>query len=372
MSQLHAAARDRKAWKKEKLPVGSYLRHAQKKSGRGAMELAREFMGLHLGRGKLTLPEYIEYRVYETTDCDRAEKEQFITNTLHWPIAFACCDRTWMASTEDKWLCSHILSRSSIATPETLAVIDKTDRAYPGTRKISTVEGLREFATSPGMAPCFGKEIRGICSFGAFLILEADDERVHLKGEGWQDYETFLHEFIGDTPYLIQALERNHSFFNKYTDNLATVRVCVLVEKDKVKTPFSVLKLPSKDNLADSFWRPGNLSCNLDPENGEILTVRSKNCVETVDHSEHPETGARLLGEKLPLWDEVMDLVQRCAPIFHPVRYQSMDVAITENGPVLIEINSGGGFDLPQLASGKGFLTDEVREFFRSCGYRKL
>ncbi|MEK9661332.1 MAG: hypothetical protein VW644_06305 [Alphaproteobacteria bacterium] len=46
-----------------------------------------------------------------------------------------------------------------------------------------------------------------------------------------------------------------------------------------------------------------------------------------------------------------------------------MDIAITRDGPVLIEINTGGGFDLPQLASGEGFLTDEVGEFFRACGY---
>jgi hypothetical protein len=65
-------------------------------------------------------------------------------------------------------------------------------------------------------------------------------------------------------------------------------------------------------------------------------------------------------------------LAHRCAPIFQPVRYQSMDIGITQAGPVLIEINTGGGFDLPQLASGEGFLTDEVRDFFRACGYRKF
>jgi hypothetical protein len=49
-----------------------------------------------------------------------------------------------------------------------------------------------------------------------------------------------------------------------------------------------------------------------------------------------------------------------------------MDIAITQEEPVLIEINTGGGFDLPQYASGAGFLTEEVRNFFQSCGYEKL
>jgi hypothetical protein len=49
-----------------------------------------------------------------------------------------------------------------------------------------------------------------------------------------------------------------------------------------------------------------------------------------------------------------------------------MDIALTSDGPMLIEINTGGGFDLPQLASGRGFLTDDVCEFFRTCGYDKV
>ena len=41
-----------------------------------------------------------------------------------------------------------------------------------------------------------------------------------------------------------------------------------------------------------------------------------------------------------------------------------MDIAITPAGLMLIEINTGGSFTLPQFASGRGFLTDEVRAFF--------
>ena len=71
------------------------------------------------------------------------------------------------------------------------------------------------------------------------------------------------------------------------------------------------------------------------------------------------------------MWDRVLDLADRCAPIFQPFD-QSMDIGITQAGPVLIEINTGGGFDLPQLASGEGLLTEEVRDFFRACGFSKL
>lgn len=368
----NAVIRDQAERDKSKPTLLDYLRHAQKKSGRKPMDLLREFLRLNRGAGKLTLPEYVQYGVYDKTRYRPEDQARFITNTLHWPITHVCCDMTWQATTEDKWLCSHILARSEIAVPQTLAVIDKTERTYPGTRKISTAQQLRDFVTAQDVSPFFAKENRGICSFGAFLVLGADDKAVHLQGQGWVAYDVVMDKFVGTTPYLLQRLVRNHSFFDRFTESLATIRVCVLVTKSGVKIPFAVLKLPSRDNVADSFWRPGNLACKLDPATGQVLTMRSKNPLETVDHAAHPETGAVLLGEVLPMWGRVLDLASRCALVFHSVRYQSMDIAITEQGPVLIEVNTGGGFDLPQLATGEGFLTDDVRHFFRECGYAKV
>ena len=136
------------------------------------------------------------------------------------------------------------------------------------------------------------------------------------------------------------------------------------------KVPFAILKLPGKGRNSDHFWRKGNLACDIDPQTGLVLRARTKDPLGTTDYTDHPETGTQLVGETLPLWDDVLALAHACSLIFAPVRYQSMDVAITPDGPMLIEINTGGGLDLPQLASGRGFLTDEVQEFFSACGIR--
>ena len=105
---------------------------------------------------------------------------------------------------------------------------------------------------------------------------------------------------------------------------------------------------------------------------GAERTACTKDALGTAGHETHPATGTPLVGETLPEWDRVLDLARTCAPIFAPLRYQSMDIAITPEGPLLVEINTGGAFNLPQLASGRGFLTDPVREFFRDCGYPKV
>src|SRR3546814_11007090 len=69
-------------------------------------------------------------------------------------------------------------------------------------------------------------------------------------------------------------------------------------------------------------------------------------------------------------WQEVRRVNDACARLFAPVRYQSLDIALTDAGPVVVEVNVGGSFVLPQMASGQGLLTEETRDFFVGCGWK--
>jgi hypothetical protein len=64
-----------------------------------------------------------------------------------------------------------------------------------------------------------------------------------------------------------------------------------------------------------------------------------------------------------PHWRELRKIKEACARLFAPVRYQSLDMATTQVGFLLVEVNTGGGIDLRQLASRSGFLSKDVRKF---------
>ena len=161
MERDHAVTRDSRGFEGVEVGRAEYMRHAVKKSGRRPIELAREFLRLNRGRGRLPFSEYVQYGVYDTARHEPEDQSRFITNRLHWPITASCCDMTFQAVTEDKWLFSNTLAKSGIRFPRTLAVIDRGDRSYPGTRKISTVDELRDFATSGDALPFFAnKDLR--------------------------------------------------------------------------------------------------------------------------------------------------------------------------------------------------------------------
>ena len=68
----------------------------------------------------------------------------------------------------------------------------------------------------------------------------------------------------------------------------------------------------------------------------------------------HPDTGCRLVTCAVPLWAVARDLALDAAPFFHGIRVQAWDVALTEGGPMLIELNLVGDVNLPQHAFDKG------------------
>ena len=353
-------------------PLADYMRHAVRMSGRSVLSIVRESLALQRGPGRLPFREYVQLGLYRPS-LDDAERRRFLSESLHWPIVDCVNDFTWQAATEDKWLCASLLERFDIPTVPVLAVIDLGGRPWPGMRVLEDARSVSDFMREHlARGALFGKVNRGLASHGVFLATSADARSLHLEGEGEVAWDAFFARFVKTEPCLLQPLISNHSFFDRFTTRAATVRVYCLRTSDGLRIPFTVLKLAAADQIADNFWRSGNLACEIDGGTGRILRACIQHPLGAVEHQEHPGTGAVLVGETLPFWSQVLDLAREVSAIFGPVRYHSLDIAIGESGPVVVEVNTGGSFTLAQTACARGFLTDEVREHFRACGYRKV
>src|SRR3546814_243286 len=203
-------------------------------------------------------PEYFDYNLYDDSLYDAAAKERFITERLHWPITNLCSDITWRAATEDKWLSYKLLQHLGAATPQTLAVIDRSGRAFGPDRHIASAQALRDFLAGSDF-PLFAKPNASLRSLGVFMIEGYGNGMLRLDGGREATVEEVLDRMIGDTCYLLQAVVRNHAQIRSYASALATVRLVNLVAGDRVTTLATALKIPGGDNIADNFWRVGNL-----------------------------------------------------------------------------------------------------------------
>lgn len=66
-------------------------------------------------------------------------------------------------------------------------------------------------------------------------------------------------------------------------------------------------------------------------------------------YTNHPTTGARILGVQLPFWEETVNMLKRASERVPSVGYIGWDVALTPNGPILIEGNTTPGYKYYQI-----------------------
>ena len=343
------------------------IEQAARETGLPLDEVLTRFRELAEGPGRLTADEYIRNGLHLPNRYSDAERAAFLSSDLHWPIVTRVCDMSWYGAVDDKWLCQSILAGASVPVPVTLAVTDRTKRQFPGTPTLRSAADLAGFLFQRKGRPFFAKPVRGIGGHGAILISRVDGTRVHVEGHGAMEPAAFW-DALGPVPYLFQDILENHPVLAKLASHLATIRLNVFVYDDMVTLAFAVLKLPAAGNVLDSPLRPGNIVCDVADPEGVIRSIVTSTGTDRVSHALHPETGAPMLGLALPYWAELRKIAAMAALVFAPLRYQSMDIAITPTGPVVVEVNAGGSLGMVQRATRAGFLQPHVRHFLTVCG----
>lgn len=103
------------------------------------------------------------------------------------------------------------------------------------------------------------------------------------------------------------------------------------------------------DNMA-----AGNIAAAVDSETGVVVSGAVYSDMTKPPVERHPATGVKIKGFKLPYWRETIEMVKKAALTNKSNRSIGWDVAITDEGPELIEGNHDWCKLLWQLPEGRG------------------
>ncbi len=128
-----------------------------------------------------------------------------------------------------------------------------------------------------------------------------------------------------------------------------TYRICTVLEQGEAHVLYFFVRIGVAGRTVDNL-HAGGLACPVDLETGVITAPGySVYMGEPRTHLVHPDSKHPLEGFQMPMHKEAMALVCEAAKRVPQVGYVGWDLAITDNGPVLIEGNPFPGHDILQL-----------------------
>ncbi|TVQ41239.1 MAG: hexapeptide transferase [Wenzhouxiangella sp.] len=210
----------------------------------------------------------------------------------------------------------------------------------------------------------FYRAYREFCRHGLWSLRELQDDSVLVQRILAQHEKLVFKDATGNcgtSVCIVPSAERSapdltrwmsdngfdmvESFIEQHPDMQAlspsgvnTVRIFTLLDEQGAYHALGCRLRISVDSPVDNL-AAGNLAAPIDEETGQISGPGIYSDITRKPESSHPVTGVSIEGFQVPYWAETLELVKQ-ASLKHPQnRSIGWDVAITENGPGLIEGN---------------------------------
>lgn len=307
----------------------------------------------------------VEYDSYGLADLSWAEKTQYLGARAIDAMA-SINDRRAGILTRDKLVTYALLRSHDIPFPAVRAVAHPT-RGFPGARALHSVEAMAAYLENDAEFPVFVKPNAGNGGFGSVIADGYADRRLQLRDGSTSDIGAYYDRWLFKDGLIFQALASPHPDIAAVIGpRLATARVFVLALDSGPVLHRAALRIPVGTSMIDNFQHgtSGNLLAAIDLEQGVLVDVVGKRGGKLKTVADHPDTGRPLIRMPVPDWEAAKHLCLGAAPLFPGVRLQSWDIAFTDDGPQVIELNCAGDFDVLQLAERRG-IADE--DWWRLC-----
>ena len=146
----------------------------------------------------------------------------------------------------------------------------------------------------------------------------------------------------------MEEFVKQHRETAKFSNDVSvnTIRILSVLENSKCYVPYAVMRIGGGKNPLDHIHNGGLLG-PVDPATGKIFSAAVD--YEGELHEVHPLTGETIKGFEIPYWEEVKKLIGKATKLYPTVGFVGWDVAILEDGPILIEGNTYPAADNVQL-----------------------
>lgn len=259
---------------------------------------------------------YVDYNLYEMYKMNKDERKTVVTRGINNEIIKKYNDMTYAYKFEDKALFNNLFNK--YLNREWIYIKESSIEDFK-----KYLKGKKEIIVKPLSLSC-GKGV----------------EKIVVKDHNPE--ELYNHLMKTDQTLVEDVAIQNKVLSDLYPHSVNTLRIVTL---NKVVVA-ALLRIGNKGNVVDNFNHDGMVT-TVDIKTGEIKYP----AIDKVGnvYEVHPETNVKIVGIKIPMWNEVKKLCIEACDIVPELGYVGWDVCLGEEKPFLIEGNDFPGHDLYQL-----------------------
>ena len=189
-----------------------------------------------------------------------------------------------------------------------------------------------------GQSSFFAKPNHGSCGNGIEKI----------KVDDFSNSKEILNYIRSKKLSILEEVLQQHADMSRlHPQSVNSIRIVTDLVDNTIHIAYVMVKMGRGGGCCDNTGQ-GGIICRVDEASGKIRSVATDDYFNVFE--KHPDTGVELIGYQLPMISEAIALVKEAATVIPQMRHIGWDVAITPDGPAIIEGNEYPGTDLCQLA----------------------
>jgi hypothetical protein len=256
---------------------------------------------------------------------------------------------SWAPLLKDKSIFYRYCIALSVPIPKLYAIFLKKVAGWSCDGSVLTGrEDWKKFFDRQLPAVFVVKPARGAYGKGLSILSRSNKRFIDASGRAYESadlYDALLSDPQHES-FIIQEQLKNHPELIRLTGTqaLQTIRFITIVDRNsQCRILHAHFKPIIGQHLVDTFidGLTGNVEAAislddgfLKPANQIIANGSGPKIIPT-----HPKTGIPFEGFQLPLWPQICRLVKETALKFLPIRTIGWDVALTPDGPSIVEGN---------------------------------
>ena len=320
-----------------------------------------------IGKNRIAPEDYFAFGLWRT-DLTKAQRATYVTaKQTHAAIKGLIAPKPHNLGSlvVDKYLTGLVLTASGFDNPQPVAAFSP-DRAFGSLRTLTTATELADYLADPARPAVFGKPVNGSRAVGAtpVLAVQAGADSVGLGTGKAAPFAELADEIARNYPrgWLMQELiVQPVDVVDLVGSGISSLRVVTLWEKNGPAALYATWRIVAKGAVIDAAVTGPRVVAKIDLATGAVLQARLGNYLNGRDVAHSPSNPVRpLIGFVLPDWAQTVAMCCDAHRLFPGHGMLGWDIALSNRGPLVQEVNTSPHQEMYQLSHGQGFFSADI------------